>query len=135
MSDAVEQVRQRLLRAAHALETSKVPYAVVGGNAVAAWVSTVDESAVRNTRDVDILLRLSDLEAATAALSAVGFVHRRTLQQRTDFFKLLLADVAGVTVSHHDIFASIGKILNMFFDNLPLRFLPSRLKMRRLLKF
>lgn len=77
MSDAVEQVRQRLLRAAHALETAKVPYAVVGGNAVAAWVSTVDESAVRNTRDVDILLRLSDLEAATAALSAAGFVHRR----------------------------------------------------------
>ena len=40
-------------------------------------------------------------------------MRRRTLQQqRTDFFELLFADVAGVTVSHHDIFTSIGKIVN-----------------------
>ena len=44
-----------------------VPYAVAGGNAVAAWVSRVDEAAVRNTQDVDILLRRSDLSAAIAA--------------------------------------------------------------------
>ncbi len=30
--------------------------AVIGGNAVAAHVGRVDESAVRNTQDVDILL-------------------------------------------------------------------------------
>jgi len=76
MSNAVEKVRQRLLRAAAALEKAAVPYAVVGGNAVAAWVSRVDEAAVRNTRDVDILLRRSDLEAATKALEAAGFVRR-----------------------------------------------------------
>jgi len=77
MSNAVEKVRQRLLRAAGALEAAQVPYAVVGGNAVAAWVSRVDESAVRNTRDVDILLRRADLPAAIAALEAAGFIHRR----------------------------------------------------------
>jgi hypothetical protein len=77
MSDAVEKVRERLLRAAAALEAGRVPYAVVGGNAVAAWVSRVDETAVRNTRDVDILLRRSDLPAATAALENAGFTHRR----------------------------------------------------------
>ena len=54
-----------------------MPYAVVGGNAVAAWVSRVDESAVRNTRDVDILLRREDMTRACAALESVGFVHRR----------------------------------------------------------
>ena len=54
-----------------------MPYAVVGGNAVAAWVATVDEAAVRNTRDVDILIRRSDFPAAKAALEAAGFVHRR----------------------------------------------------------
>ena len=54
MERAVEKVRQRLLRAASALEQAGVPYAVVGGNAVAAWVSRVDEAAVRNTQDVDI---------------------------------------------------------------------------------
>ena len=77
MSDAVENVRRRLLRAAAALETAGVPYAVVGGNAVAAWVSRADEAAVRNTRDVDLLLRRADLPAATAALEKAGFVHRR----------------------------------------------------------
>lgn len=55
MIGAVEKVRSRLLRAAAALEAAGVPYAVVDGNAVAAWVSRVDESAVRNTQDVDLL--------------------------------------------------------------------------------
>jgi hypothetical protein len=57
MIHAVEKVRERILRAAAALEVAGIPYAVVDGNAAAAWVSRVDESAVRNTRDVDILLR------------------------------------------------------------------------------
>lgn len=77
MIRAVEKVRERLLRAAQALDRANVPYAVVGGNAVAAWVSRVDEAAVRNTRDVDILLRRADLEAARAALEAARFVYRR----------------------------------------------------------
>ena len=77
MSDAVENVRRRLLRAASALDAAGVPYAVIGGNAVAAWVSRVDEAAVRNTRDVDLLLRREDLPAAIAALESAGFVHRR----------------------------------------------------------
>jgi len=74
---AVEKVRERLLRAARALESAGVPYAVVGGNAVAAWVSRVDEAAVRNTRDVDILLRRGDLDSAKAALERAGFIYRR----------------------------------------------------------
>lgn len=50
MVRAVEKVRERLARATSALEKAKVPYAVVGGNAIAVWVATVDEAAVRNTR-------------------------------------------------------------------------------------
>jgi hypothetical protein len=38
--------------------------------------SRVDESAVRNTRDVDLLLRRADLERAKAALAQAGFVYR-----------------------------------------------------------
>ena len=76
MVNAVEKVRLRLLRAAGALEAANVPYAVVGGNAVALWVSRVDESAVRNTQDVDILLRRADLDAARRAMEEAGFVHR-----------------------------------------------------------
>lgn len=76
MVSAVEKVRQRLLKATAALEAAGVPYAVAGGNAVAAWVSRVDEAAVRNTQDVDILLRRDDLDAAKRALEAAGFVYR-----------------------------------------------------------
>jgi len=76
MEAAVEKVRVRLVRAAQALESAGVDYAVAGGNAVAAWVSRVDEAAVRNTRDVDILIRRADLDAARDALQAAGFVYR-----------------------------------------------------------
>jgi hypothetical protein len=76
MIGAVEKVRNRLLRATAALEQADIPYAVAGGNAVAAWVSRVDEAAVRNTQDVDLILRRSDLDAAAAALGAIGFVQR-----------------------------------------------------------
>lgn len=77
MVSAVEKVRERLLRATAALDRAGVLYAVVGGNAVASWVASVDEAAVRNTQDVDILLRRLDLNAAQAALEGVGFVFRR----------------------------------------------------------
>jgi hypothetical protein len=76
MVRAVERVRERMHRAALALKGAGVPYAVIGGNAVAAHVGRVDESAVRNTPDVDILLRRVDLEAAKAALTNAGFVYR-----------------------------------------------------------
>jgi hypothetical protein len=76
MIRAVEKVRARLDRAVAALEGANIPYAVAGGNAVAAWVSRVDEAAVRNTQDVDILLRRVDLERAKSALAAAGFVFR-----------------------------------------------------------
>lgn len=77
MAKGIDAVRLRLERAAEALARHGIDYAVVGGNAVAAWVSSVDESAVRNTRDVDILLRREDETKARVALEAAGFVHRR----------------------------------------------------------
>jgi hypothetical protein len=75
MERAVANVRERLLRATRALNQAGIPYAVAGGNAVASWVATVDEGAVRNTRDVDLLVRRGDLPAVIAALEGVGFVH------------------------------------------------------------
>jgi hypothetical protein len=76
MIHAVEKVRARLDRAVAALDGAGIPYGVAGGNAVAAWVSRVDEAAVRNTQDVDILLRREDLERAKEALAGAGFVFR-----------------------------------------------------------
>ena len=74
----MEKVRERLQRATAALKAANVPYAVAGGNAVAAWVARVDEAAVRNTQDVDILIRRDDLDAAKAALEKAGFVYRHS---------------------------------------------------------
>jgi len=76
MVSAVEKVRERLLRATAALDNAGILYAVAGGNAVAAWVTRVDEAAVRNTRDVDVLIRRVDLPRAITALETVGFVYR-----------------------------------------------------------
>ncbi|MEO8494416.1 MAG: nucleotidyltransferase family protein [Planctomycetota bacterium] len=73
MFGAVEKVRERLDRTCRALEEAGIPYAVIGGNAVAAWVATKDDGAVRNTRDVDLLLRAEDLDRATVAMQAAGF--------------------------------------------------------------
>jgi len=72
---AAEKVKERLKRSTAALEQAGVPYAVAGGNAVAEWVGRVDEDAVRNTRDVDILIRRADLPLAKAALEPAGFVY------------------------------------------------------------
>jgi hypothetical protein len=72
---AVEKVRERLLRSTAALEAAKIPYAVIGGNAVAAWVSKVDPGAARNTVDVDIMVNRADLPAVKTALEAAGFHH------------------------------------------------------------
>ena len=72
----MDELRERLRRATAALTAAGVPYAVVGGNAVAEWVGRADPAGVRNTKDVNVLLRRSDLPAATSVLSAVGFIHR-----------------------------------------------------------
>lgn len=107
MSDAVENVRRRLLRAVAALSAAGVPYAVVGGNAVAAWVSRADEAAVRNTRDVDLLLRRDDLPAATTALEQAGFNHRRVASRgRSGAMDVFLEGAEGkVGDAVHIVFA------------------------------
>ncbi len=76
---AAQKVRERLRRATRALDAAGVPYAVVGGNAVAEWVARVDEDAVRNTRDVDILIRRPDFPGVRACLETVGFIYYELL--------------------------------------------------------
>src|SRR5262249_20767022 len=69
---ALDDVTDRLRRIARALEDGAVPYALVGGQAVALWVATRDPAAVRTTKDVDILLRREDLPRARAAALSVN---------------------------------------------------------------
>lgn len=76
MFQAVEDVRDRLERATKVLSVAKIPYAIIGGNAVAAWVGSIDKAAVRTTQDVNVLLRREDLTLAVAAMEAAGFKYR-----------------------------------------------------------
>src|SRR5215210_1972820 len=79
MELAVAKARDRLLRVTAALNGAGIPYAVVGESAVASWVARIDEGAVRNTRDIDLLVRRDDLPAITVALERAGFVREEVL--------------------------------------------------------
>jgi hypothetical protein len=73
MERAVEKVNERLRRTVQILEDARIPYAIVGGHAVRAWVAQVDEGALRTTKDVDVLLRCDDLPAMIEAMTRSGF--------------------------------------------------------------
>ncbi len=79
MVRAVEKVRLRLIRTVRVLENAAIPYAVIGGHAVAAWVSRIDEAAVRNTQDVDILIRREDFDCVKSSMEEAGFTYGKTL--------------------------------------------------------
>jgi hypothetical protein len=76
---AVMRVLERLERTVNALQSASIPYAIVDGHAVAAWVSTIDPGAVRNTVDVDVLLRREDFDAAKQAMQAAGFQYAHVM--------------------------------------------------------
>ena len=76
MVSAVERVRDRLRRSTQILEQAAVPYAVVGDNAVSAWIASVDESAVRNTQKVELLVRTCDFVRVKNALTVAGYDYR-----------------------------------------------------------
>ena len=61
---AMQRVEQRLKCVTRGLDAARIPYAVVGGNAVAAWVARIDPAATRTTKYVDLLARLGGREGA-----------------------------------------------------------------------
>lgn len=80
---AVERIERLLKTVTRALDDAGIPYAVIGGNAVATWVASCDVGAVRATKNVDILLRKSDIQRVADTLAPLGFIS---------------ADVAGMPV-------------------------------------
>jgi hypothetical protein len=76
---ALDDVTARLQRICRALEQASVPFALVGGQAVALWVASRDPAAVRTTKDVDILLRREDLPRARAAALSAGMDYSEVL--------------------------------------------------------
>ena len=77
--DRIERARQEVHDRLHALSTvlaaAEIQYVVIGEFAVQLWVATVDESAIRGVRDVDILLLRDDLTRATDVLTQAGFIY------------------------------------------------------------
>ena len=69
---AVERVERLLRDFTGVVGAAGIDYAVVGGNAVAAWVATVDEGAVRSTKDVDVLVRRDDLARIAEAVRPIN---------------------------------------------------------------
>jgi hypothetical protein len=98
MIAAVEDVRERACRATAALKEAGISHVIVGGHAVAAWVARVDKEAVRNTKDVDLLIRRIDFPSVIDALQSVGFVHQNVAG--VDMF------LDGPEGSVHIVFAS-----------------------------
>jgi hypothetical protein len=76
---ALEEVAERLVRITSALCAAGVPYALVGGQAVALWVATKEPAAVRTTKDINMLLRRDDLGRARAAARLAGMEYFETM--------------------------------------------------------
>ena len=75
---AVEKVKDRMRRVTRALNAANIPYAVICGNAVQHRVAQVDETVVRNTHDVNIILNEADPPAAIVVLKDHGLIHRHS---------------------------------------------------------
>ena len=73
---AMERVERRMREVSSALEAAGIPYAVCGGNAVAAWVSRVDPAATRATKDVDLLVNKADEPRIAEVMKSLGFERR-----------------------------------------------------------
>ena len=67
---AMEEIDARKKRITAAFNSNQVPYAIIGGMAVAEWVATKDPDAVRTTKDVNMVLDRHDLEAAKSAAAS-----------------------------------------------------------------
>ena len=65
-----------LERIAGALAGEKIPYEVIGGMAVMVQVNRVEPSAVRNTKDIDIMIHRTDLERIKEVAHQSGFTFR-----------------------------------------------------------
>ena len=68
---ALEEVTQRMNRITAAFDSHQVPYALIGGQAVAVWVASKEPGLVRTTKDVDLLLDRRNLEQAKQAAGTV----------------------------------------------------------------
>jgi hypothetical protein len=78
IGESMDRVEQRLRKVIAILETTRIPFAIVGGNAVRIWVAQVDPGAVRATNDVDVLIRPENLEQVKEVMALNGYYYRKS---------------------------------------------------------
>jgi len=76
---ALDDLSVRLDAVTRCLDEAGVEYAIVGGQAVALWVATIDPAAVRTTKDIDLLLERGALPAARSAVQSLGMEYFETM--------------------------------------------------------
>lgn len=69
---AMERLEARMELICRTLETRGIPFAIVGGQAVALWVATKDPAATRTTKEIDIAVERASLPAIRAAAREIG---------------------------------------------------------------
>jgi hypothetical protein len=78
IGESIDRAEARLMKVVQVIESSVVPYAIVGGNAVRIYVAQVDKATVRATNVVDILIRQYHLGKIKQAMLQHGFHYRHT---------------------------------------------------------
>jgi hypothetical protein len=61
------------------LNSEKIPYELIGGGAVMVQVNRVEPSAVRNTKDLDIMIDRRDLDRIKEVAAEHGFTFRHSV--------------------------------------------------------
>ena len=77
IGESMDRVELRLRKAVSILESTSIPFAIVGGNAARVWVAQVDPGAVRATNNVDILIRPEDLDQLKQVMAENGYHYRK----------------------------------------------------------
>jgi hypothetical protein len=72
--EAIDTLRNRQSSIVRTLDAAKIPYALSGSNATFVWIESVEESAVRFYRNVEFIIRRSNLNSVIEALSSIGLI-------------------------------------------------------------
>jgi hypothetical protein len=72
MFHAIQLVRDRQAEIVRTLSAADISFALSGSNATFAWIASVDESAVRQYRNVEFIINCKDINPVTSALEGLG---------------------------------------------------------------
>lgn len=81
MFSAAEIVHERQARIVQALSQANIRFALSGSNATYVWIANTDAAAVREYRNVEFIIRDTDIELVKSVLTAEGLIAETGLNQ------------------------------------------------------